>query len=495
MCAQQIGAVFPQCVPFFPNCSSLLSWWCGMHKRVYHPLKKRDDSYLNALKSVVEDTLKAIDPLPPLNYRQSFEDYLSSSKYNDRDKKKMRLRFDQWLNTMVLDKRDYTLNSFVKSECYLENKCPRVINGRALGCKVVTGFIMHAIENEVMHRALSKHFVKGMDSVSVVSRVKRLITEGGVYLETDYTNFEGSFDLEIFSRVEIPLWKHMLRNNKELLPFILGAYYKPKAWPITPESVFTENEATNVHVFRNRYHGEPTISCCYGHGSRMSGDTWTSLANGFTNLMLFKTLAQLKGVIWDGIVEGDDGLFWVSRQAIGPDDYSKLGFTIKMEYVSNPHELDFCGYRVDMNSDFAIMRHKCVVDAGWLSVRGGALLRSPSVKRSRYKARLLSVLFRGRGHPVFQEWAYRQLILMRDVQPDFGPSTWWTRRLLSEMCVDDWENWYCAVPHSMRVLFEQIYDVSVESQLRMEEACVCGRFDLCEMHWHSSGVDHMAADN
>lgn len=112
----------------------------------------------------------------------------------------------------------------------------------------------------------------------------------------------------------------------------------------------------------------------------MSGDMWTSLGNGFTNLMLMLYMCANKSVDCTGVVEGDDGLFRIDGPVIPtPADFEALGWTIKLQSGKNLGEMGFCKQYFDLDvRENVVSPAELLVKIGWSSSRlrlGGRKIR------------------------------------------------------------------------------------------------------------------------
>jgi len=76
--------------------------------------------------------------------------------------------------------------------------------------------------------------------------------------------------------------------------------------------------------------------------TRMSGEMNTSLGNGWANYVIFDYIVSSKGGVWEGYVEGDDGIF-VSSVEVTAEDYAKLGFDVKVNEFDHATHASFCG--------------------------------------------------------------------------------------------------------------------------------------------------------
>lgn len=369
--------------------------------------------------------------------------------------------------------------SFIKRETYLDWKAARFINSRSDYAKCFFGPVSRAIENEVYK---TWNFIKHTpvpDRPRVIA--ERLGTDGPYY-ETDYSSFECIFTREIMEACEFQLYEYMVQkvsNNRD--------GFDARMW---------------CQGLREVIGG---VNRCYGPGvafkvecTRMSGEMFTSLGNGFTNLMLaeythhvlkygavsrsFTTLAGRHYSVgpqdcrsdFNGFVEGDDGIMVAKYpQSVLEDMFTSLGTIIKMKKHVTLDQCGFCGMVFDIETGVTIydplkfLNNFCFVDrpVGTSTKKLQVLL----------KAKALSFLFSYAGCPVIQTQAVAVLSKLDDITINwddvYAISKGW-----------QWDNYYCfAMEHeatwrslikpvadsARRVMAEQ-YGLPVDNQLKLE---------------------------
>lgn len=281
----------------------------------------------NFVKNFIEQNLT---PLDRIDSDFEFENWLNScDHYNEVRKNQLRKAYSQYKLYGITEK-DYVCKSFIKREFYEEMKLPRLINSRSDKFKAIVGPVMKKIEHQVYKL---KWFVKGR-IVTDLARPISILRKYRYILETDYSSFESSFQSFYTQKVEEQLWRYMLVNNPDILR-IIDLSYNVNGHPRVQKLVGGEYIATTT-------------------GSRMSGEMWTSLANGFSNLMNMLYLIDKYHIDGDGFVEGDDGLFGLSSDIISEHDFNLLGFRIKMNYGHDLSHTSFCGNVFD-SSDFKVI--------------------------------------------------------------------------------------------------------------------------------------------
>jgi hypothetical protein len=210
---------------------------------------------------------------------------------------------------------------------------------------------------------------------------------------------------------------------------------------------------------------------------RMSGEMNTSLGNGFSNLMFMFFMCEERGLQQPlGVVEGDDGLFcFFFGKHPTTIDFQNAGFDIKLDVYENVHEAGFCGQLFDVGS-FCILTdpYKVLSQFGWTTDRYRAANKNTLMKLLRCKA--LSIAHQYPGCPIIGKLAQYGLRVTRsfDIR-----SYVWTRRDLDtyqrqklQEAVDaskDPRNLYKEPTLSTRLLFEELFDIPVSTQVMIEK--------------------------
>jgi hypothetical protein len=225
------------------------------------------------------------------------------------------------------DRVDAATNSFVKEETYddydlLEEdvdvyKWPRAINARSDVLKRAFGPAIHAIEKVLFKLAWFVKFIPVRLRPAFIK--ERLFEVGAVYVGTDYSAFEALLVPAIMRNCELVMYRYMLQNAE-------GGKEVGDAM---------EEAMTGTNVMRFKW------VTARVDGVRMSGDMCTSCGNGFTNLMIMRTVCAEQHIVCDGVVEGDDGCFRVSRVP-DIDSFTRCGMIIKMKTSQVLGETGFC---------------------------------------------------------------------------------------------------------------------------------------------------------
>jgi len=365
-----------------------------------------------------------------------FEEWLESTTYNEDRKNQLRLAHDE-LRGGVPTKHDCeTVSSFGKTEFYPTWKHARMINSRSDAFKVWSGPMIKAIEMEVYQ---DHHFIKHVPVPERPALIRALKRAGLYYQATDFTAFESHFIPEVMNAIECQLYRWCLAN--------------------CPGVDLLCNTLTGINRMKTRFGLKATVE-----GRRMSGDMCTSLGNGFTNLMLALYLASVAGAELDGYVEGDDGIF-ATTVPLRSEDYAALGFTIKIENVPDPCCASFCGMIFSESGEIVRDPRKFLQGFGWTSsfINAGSKIMDELLR-----AKALSTCYETPQCPIV------------------GAMARYALRLTAGVCARFVNDGYHVFPKDAvnitsfnpspdtRLLFEQLYGISIPIQLRIERAIESG---------------------
>lgn len=362
--------------------------------------------------------------------------------------------------------RDSGCSSFIKAEAYLEPKAPRFINSRSDYCKCFFGPVAHAIEKVVYQ---DHHFIKHVPVPERPHYIQKLLGEHGPYYATDYSAFESQFDQELMANVEVRLYKYMLSRVE----------YNQEGFNL--KDMFDAFD--KILLGTNR---------CYAPGfrysvraTRMSGEMFTSLGNGFTNLMVALFVAHKCGAQAEGVVEGDDGLFVFSCN-IDSCLFERLGLTIKLETRDKISECLFCGICYDPREGNVLPDPlRIVSDFGFARLPIGT---GRAKIRSHLRAKALSYLYSYAGCPIVQTWMVRILEELEDVTVDWDrirnqTNKWcWDTYYCHVAGATDWRRWIRDVTASSRSIIADRYGVSISSQVQIEHEIMSSRDLLDPSH-------------
>jgi len=416
---------------------------CAFNKRLLRETPPIDRvelrAYARFVRKFVRKHFRRVRPL-------DFEEWLLTTTYNEKRKDELREVWKEMRMCRPTLKQCRKIKSFIKTESYpvpSEFKHARMINSRCDAFKCWSGPIFKAIENEVFK---NHWFIKHVPVPERPALIASLAKAGMHYFECDYTSFEASMHSDFMHVSECELYRYCLGYSDD--------------------AKFLCDVLCGRNIMKTR-HGHRAV--CVGR--RMSGDMCTSLGNGFNNLMLTLYFAdKLKAKI-SGFVEGDDGIFAVSK-LLTADMYAKLGFIMKIDEVKHPCEASFCG--LVMSPDLQIMRdpRKFFMNFGWTR---SAIFGGDKVMKSLLRAKALSAVYETPQCPIIGAFARRALELTRGVDPRFDQDGYHVVPP-SESSLPDFEPSY-----TTRAAYATRFGVSIATQIEVEECVFSGRLD-CIQH-------------
>lgn len=443
----------------------------GAVKRVINPVPAEfDPKLMERFGNFVRDWVKT--NLVPLaaDADTSVKTWLESTDYPAWRKQELEIIGSQ-MDFTEIDAKFFECKSFLKYESYPEYKYPRTINPRPDQFKVFSGPIFKLIEREVFKRP---EFIKKVPlDQRAVYIMENVYVPGSKYFVTDYSSFESSFGPMMLENCEMILYEYMSSRLDT-----------GRAWFENVRRALTGSQ-------RLRF-GAASVKT---RGTRMSGDMCTSLGNGFSNMMLM-LFAGREFDLGDmrAVFEGDDGLGCFQRGIPDPAFFNRLGFTVKMEVVTELFEASFCGMVFDPE---AMQRmndpHKFLANLGWTSVQYMGAKRSKLM--GLLKAKALSGLYEWKGAPVIPHLCMRikELTDKYDWRVVYKSRTTsgWMREWYDEISKADLV--FEEPKMATRLLFEKRYGISLDVQLKLEErfrTITLGPLDLWEVVfpeiWHDN---------
>jgi len=205
------------------------------------------------------------------------------------------------------------------------------------------------------------------------------------------------------------------------------------------------------------------------NGVRMSGDMCTSLGNGFTNLMVVEYIASLKGGECRALVEGDDGLV-TSNVELCDDDFTKLGFEIKINRYDRIEQTSFCGLVVSRENTIMYDPIKLLTNFPWSHSRQAFGRKVKKLGLLRAKA--LSLIYELPRCPIATAIGLRYEELTRSVMPIFPDDVW------SRWRISMWDSAKVEpISESIRVDFELKYGIPVSMQKIIEDEIMRSTLD------------------
>lgn len=434
-------------LPPKPDLGDPLTACMGAVKRVVNPLTPEMDldKILDFGKFVREVILREFEPLNSAA-DVSFETWIESTNYPLARKEELRA-VNKIMDPATILKEHVECASFLKDEWYPEFKYGRTINPRDDHFKVFSGPIFKLIEKVVFEKSC---FIKKVPiSQRAAYIAQHVLCPGATYVLTDYSSFESSFTAPLMRNCEMLLYKHMTQNLPE-----------GRRWFSTVQRALTGSQLLRF--------GKGRVTT---RATRMSGDMCTSLGNGFTNYCLMRYAAHVLelGSV-HGVFEGDDGLCRFSSGK-HPDAsfFSSLGFTVKMQTTADAQMASFCGMIFDPESRQQVGDpFSFLATIGWTSARYAGASRKVLLALLRSKA--MSAAHQWVGCPIIGAVCKRILHLtagfsIRKVIESRNTDFWTRERLLS---IVDQRVPYEEPTMATRLLFEKVYGVDCQTQIRIE---------------------------
>jgi hypothetical protein len=299
--------------------------------------------------------------------------------------------------------------------------------------KAFAGPFFKAIEEELYRNAW---FIKHVPVPDRPAAIKALFQTGLRYFENDFKAFESHMTPEVMAACELQLYQHCLAEVPQVANLICDCISGT-----------------------NRLHTKLGIKFSL-EGRRMSGDMCTSLGNGFTNLMIVLFIVSEKGGKVNGFVEGDDGLFATTVE-LTARDYLDLGFTVEICEKKYPWDAHFCGMTCSEDCTLLKNPRKVLQGFGWTQskIHGGT-----KVMESLLRSKALSMCYEAPQCPIIGVLAREALRLTEGVKAE-SDNAWNKRPQDYEGPTGPFAPSNCA-----RCQFESVFGVTVENQIRIENA-------------------------
>ena len=425
-----------------PDCPATMK--AGVEKRFVSKPPEPDHHLLKEFKKFVSDYCqKHLTPLSP-DTDVSVPTWLSKTRYPLSRREEL---LKCWMDNPMLKPEHFICKGFMKDETYVTYKHARGINSRHDRFKCEVGPYAKAIEEQIykLH-----HFIKHVPVADRPRVIKeRLYSIGRKYFASDYTAFESLFTKELMESCEFVMYDYMTQHLPSHDHFM----------KIMHEVLAGTN--------RIQYKFFDVLV----EATRMSGEMFTSLGNGWANLMIFLFVAHKSACVVDGFVEGDDGIFaLLNGDSLDESLFVKMGLKIKLEHHNDLCSASFCGIIFDPDDCINVTDPREVLAGfGWttnLYVKASARVRAQLLR-----AKSLSYAYQYPGCPIIAELAEYGLRMTRGLDIKHFVSEKWQ--------VNQWEREqvlgleYKNIPRrsvgmSTRLLVEKKYGLTVEIQLSIE---------------------------
>jgi len=381
-------------------------------------------------------------PLPPGSV--SFVDWLENTNYPKWRKDELTLINDSFRDLRP-HKPKTSIKGFIKLEQYDTFKPARMICSRHDEFKCYAGPFAQAIEKQVFNLP---YFIKHIPVEERPAFLNANLATGGVvFAETDYTRWESNFSTELLKACELQLYGYMMRHY-------------PKEYSVIRRTLLGINKIDfNRHGVRAKI-----------RATRMSGEMFTSLGNGFTNLMVFLWNCARQGIYPKGVVEGDDGLFALPHK-INVSDINNLGLTLKIDYVNHFGSASFCGLRCGESLHVLRDPVKSMLKLGW-TMSQYRFSKRTTIQLGLLRAKALSLYCEVPHCPVLGILARRVIHLTDTYKPIWDHDQYMITQYASVM-KSSFRVEPFLVNESDRLLFSELYHIAPEQQILLENEFMC----------------------
>lgn len=430
---------------------------CGFQQRLAREVPEPDPVLLAefaAFCKVEAEKLPIVDPM-------DFDTWINSTSYNQARKDELARANESNRGGPPPVSVAQKVAAFVKTEFYCALKHCRWIASRCDRFKVFAGPAAKTVESVIYEMP---EFIKHTPVPERPAKVKALVQAGRRYYLTDFTAFESHFVPKVMMACECIFYSWILQR-----------------WSGLPAMIRT---LTGTNKLRTPIGVRGQL-----YGRRMSGEMFTSVGNGITNLMLAKFIAHKQGKELLGFVEGDDGLF-ATDAVLTADLYKQLGFTIKIVEVDNPctaipvdpgveaGSMAFCGLIFSPDGSILKDYRKFFQGFGWTS---SFITAGDKVMAQLLRCKALSACYETPQCPIIGAMARYALRCTRGVLVSSVVEEQWRHDHYNAQGVDfrDERNipkfepsWYA------RDLYARIFGINEDLQLRVEAAIEAGDFSL-----------------
>jgi hypothetical protein len=440
---------YKDATPPRPCPGSLVSTLAGVAKRAATKTPKPNRAQLRKFKRFTQLWLRHHSGLKPLDPDEimTFEEWLEKTPYSATRKAELTKLWNDCGRTA--SRKDLEkLKCFVKDETYEEYKFPRGIYSRSDKAKCLFGPLVASVAAKVFKLPW---FIKNIPVVDRPEAIyNSLYKDGAEYVFTDYTSFEAHFIKIIQQSCEEELYKYMFKN----CPDAKNAADKMS-------NAKTGNQNVNFKLFS-----------VVMEAFRASGEMDTSLANGFTNLMLWLFLSWQKGCPLNrihGFFEGDDGITRNDGPTPTAEDFKNMGFTIKIGTTKNLNTASFCGQVYDIEDRTVVTDvREAVCRFGWTAKK---YARSGNqVLMELLRAKGFSFVYQYGGCPILGKLGAKILQLTENVtvrQSIVDNMDEWERAKYNEALT--YGSQLREPGYNTRVLIEKLYGVTRSEQLDIED--------------------------
>lgn len=380
----------------------------------------------------------------------SFQTWLANRPYAEWRKQELKAEWERTDGCRT--RRDEEVKTHMKWETYPAAKHARCINARADAFKVFYGPIVAAVEKEIFSN--TDLFIKKVPVRDRPKHLRDLLSRGhGPIKVVDFESYESLFTAAQM-KIEAAVGEYFLLN----CPQALGDWRQ--AQKVKQGSNKLSNKFFTVRL----------------RATRNSGEMDTSMANGVHNSIVVDFLRwyyELGSENEPRNCEGDDSIGTEGTGFPTEDMFLSVGIRAKIETYDRLEEASFCGCVFDPDDGRIVTDPRDV-----LSTFGFASGRYAMCRKTRLmellRAKSLSILHQYPGCPILVSLGLyglrmtRGIDLRRYLSKDKSISMW-EREQLQEAMLMKWKDLGVAPGSKTRLLVEQLYGISVESQIRIEK--------------------------
>jgi hypothetical protein len=444
-------------VPDFDHAPSILA---GCTKRVAAEMPPQNRQFIRGFRQFVKrfrhKHLQSLKFSPDDKF--DFQSWIDQTPYPKYRKEELTKIFHenetvnyQALNSRIHKKRYRPrVKAFVKNENYPAYKHFRGIYSRDDAYKVRVGPYFQKFGDRLF--ALP-WFIKKIPVPDRPHALKQKFEKFKQIFCTDFSQFEATFVATLFN-IELDVYRWSLEGHplqRELM------------------DVFRHMASTNVIYFK-------TFTCEL-EAKRMSGEMNTSCGNGLMNLLMTCYVLRLAGNDLDKcdfFFEGDDGI--IGCQVVpNPNLYTALGACIKLERPKSLSTASFCGmvFHTDVGHNVS-NPSEATVAFGWCKADYRHAKRE--VLDRLLRAKSYSYLYQYPGCPVLRNLALFGLRVTNHIKDritfeDLAAVS--TNRYRADMLKDSLllqdTAFTTQIDYRTRLLVEELYGVSISSQLEIEK--------------------------
>lgn len=431
-----------------PDTKDALTTFRGMQKRLIKTMPPVDAACLYRLAFFVQQFLRNNFPRLSADQLMDWESWIASRAYPSWRKEELGEIFEStpykhW------EERYKLIKAFVKEEFYLKETQPfsRGIYNRSDISKNIIGPLIASIE-EIVYKHPA--FIKKIPLPDRPNYISERFAGFARVAETDYSSFEQSFKKQYMQLIEIQMYYYFLRDVSPFGCLVL--------WDVCVGENFIKFRDMNIKVV----------------AGRMSGEMFTSLGNGFANLIITSFLCEELGLGKPVmVVEGDDAITATASGVFpGPEDYAKLGFEIKMEVVDHFSMASFCGMKFDLEARDVIGNiFKQYYSFLWID--RPYVYSSKKTKMMLLRAKAYSLYYQYKNCPILGALGFRMLYLTRSYSVDRYLNNRSLDSRKRELLLEAIEKVDVFQPPRVhtgsRLVVEREYSILFEEQIRIEK--------------------------